>query len=245
MVFSNLGIETYPDQLEPSNQNTPIWRFINLRKFRDLMEAAELYFCRADLFPDEREGLPPEEYLATFGLHPDVNDRRELLNHIGSDAQFREGFYVNCWYLFREETNQMWKEYGNEGVAITSWIQNPGPAIRTGSLRSPPALSPLSDGCHRHERAASSVPELRPAPLPSQNSAESFPGGATRMSRQPAIQPRPQCVSFPDTFSVASLQRTNIPPLETDCANRVAAPIVSEWPTIHLEPSPSHSEPGG
>ena len=64
-------------------------------KFRDLMEMAELYFCRADLFPDEREGLPPEEYLATFGLNPyDVNERRELLNHMGSDAQFREGFYV-------------------------------------------------------------------------------------------------------------------------------------------------------
>ena len=43
-----------------------IWRFINMRKFRDLMETTEFYFCRADLFPDEREGLPPEEYLATF-----------------------------------------------------------------------------------------------------------------------------------------------------------------------------------
>jgi hypothetical protein len=86
-----------------------------------LIETSEVYFCRADLFADEREGLPPEEYLATFGLHPfDINDRRELINHIGSDAQFREGFYVNCWYLFREETCQMWKEYGTEGVAITS-----------------------------------------------------------------------------------------------------------------------------
>jgi hypothetical protein len=95
-----------------------------MRKFRDLLATAELYFCRADLFPDEREGIPPEEYLATFGLHPlDLNDRRELLNHIGSDAQFREGFYVNCWYLFQEETSQMWKEYGNEGVAITSSYQ--------------------------------------------------------------------------------------------------------------------------
>ncbi|MGH9747967.1 MAG: hypothetical protein ACRD59_17875 [Candidatus Acidiferrales bacterium] len=116
-----MGIENYPDQLEPENQDAVIWRFINMGKFRDLMTTAELYFCRADLFSDEREGLPPEEYLATFGLNPyDVNDRRELLNHIGSDAQFREGFYVNCWYLFREETSPMWKEYGSEGVAIAS-----------------------------------------------------------------------------------------------------------------------------
>ncbi len=124
MIFSNLGIETYRDQIEPENQDAVIWRFVNMRKFRDLMTTAELYFCRADLFPDEREGLPPEEYLATFGLNPyDVNDRRELLNHIGSDAQFREGFYVNCWHLFSEETCQMWKEYGSDGVAIISRYQ--------------------------------------------------------------------------------------------------------------------------
>lgn len=79
VVFSVLGIETYPDQLEPTNQDAAIWRFLNMRKFRDLMTTAELYFRRADLFPDEREGLPPEEYLATFGLHPfDVNDRRQF-----------------------------------------------------------------------------------------------------------------------------------------------------------------------
>jgi hypothetical protein len=119
-----VGIETYPDQLEPQNHDAVIWRFMDMRKFRDLMTTAEIYFCRADLFPDEREGLPPEEYLSTFGLNPfDVNDRRELLNHIGSDAQFREGFYVNCWHLFREETSQMWKEYGSDGVAITSRYQ--------------------------------------------------------------------------------------------------------------------------
>lgn len=117
-----MSIATYPDQLEPENQDAVICRFLNMRKFRDLITNAELYVCRADLFHrDEREGLPPEEYLATFGLHPlDVNGRRELLNHIGSDAQFREAFYVNCWCLFDEETSQMWNEYGNEGVAVKS-----------------------------------------------------------------------------------------------------------------------------
>lgn len=98
-----------------------IWRFLDMRKFRDLMATSELYFCRADLLSDKQEGLPPEEYLATFGLHPlDLNDRQELLNHMGSDAQFREGFYVSCWHLFREERCRMWKEYGDEGVAVTS-----------------------------------------------------------------------------------------------------------------------------
>lgn len=107
-----------------------------MRKFCDLMTTSELYFCRADLLSDEREGLPPEEYLSTFGLHPlDLNDRRELLNHIGSDAQFREGFYVSCWHLFREETCRMWREYGSEGVAITSRYQPLKSALDTLSDR--------------------------------------------------------------------------------------------------------------
>ena len=118
----NLGLETYPDQLEPLNQGVAIWRFMNIRKLRDLMTTAELYFCRADLFAnDEREGLPPEEYLATLGLNPfDISERQQLLHTIGSDAQFREGFYINCWHLFREETSKMWKAYGKEGVAVCS-----------------------------------------------------------------------------------------------------------------------------
>ena len=37
LVFSIVGIETYPDQLEPENQNAAIWRFLNMRKFRDVM----------------------------------------------------------------------------------------------------------------------------------------------------------------------------------------------------------------
>lgn len=117
-----MGLEAYPDQLEPQDQDVEIWRFMKLKRFRELIATAELYFCRADLFDDEREGLPPEEYLGTLGLNPfDINDRRQLLNTIGSDAQFRESFYVSCWHLFREETCKMWEGYAAEGgVAICS-----------------------------------------------------------------------------------------------------------------------------
>lgn len=117
-----MPLESYPDQLEPENQDPLIWRFMRLSKFRDLMATGELYFCRADLFlNDLREGLPPEDYLHILGLHPfDVLDRQQLCHYLGSDAQFREGFYVSCWHLFQDETCNMWKEYGEDGVAICS-----------------------------------------------------------------------------------------------------------------------------
>jgi hypothetical protein len=73
-------LESYPDQLEPENQDAVIWRFMETAKFRDLMRTGELYFCRADLFAsDEREGLPPEEYVPILGLNPlDLRHRQEL-----------------------------------------------------------------------------------------------------------------------------------------------------------------------
>jgi hypothetical protein len=118
-----MAVETYPHQLAPANQDVVIWRFMNMKKFRDLMTTGELYFCRADLFKnDEREGLPPQRYLAAvLRLNPLLlRDRQTLNHHFGSIAQFRENFYISCWHLFRNETDKMWKEYGDDGVSICS-----------------------------------------------------------------------------------------------------------------------------
>jgi len=71
-----MPIIPYVNQLEPS-EDAVIWRFMDLFKFRDLMASEELYFRRADLFTDESEGLPPEQYaMRVLGLDPhDVRDR--------------------------------------------------------------------------------------------------------------------------------------------------------------------------
>ena len=114
-----MPLETYVGQLEPENQDAVIWRFLNMKKFRDLMTTAELYFCRADRFADESEGLPPGNYKPFPHLNPlDLGDRRQIDDSIGNVAQWREAFYVNCWHLFREETCKMWKQYGEDGLAI-------------------------------------------------------------------------------------------------------------------------------
>ena len=116
-----MPVKSYYSQKEPA-ADAVIWRFMDLRKFRDLMASEELYFRRADLFDDETEGLPPEQYVQrVLRLDPlDLNDRRELNNHLGSLAQSREMHYITCWYLFDQETLKMWEGYGHDGVAIVS-----------------------------------------------------------------------------------------------------------------------------
>ena len=60
----------YTNRVEPA-EDTAICRYLDLRKFRDLMASEELYFRRADLFTDKSEGLPPEEYATrVLGLNP-------------------------------------------------------------------------------------------------------------------------------------------------------------------------------
>lgn len=63
-----------------ASEGAVIWRFMDLRKFSDLMASEELYFRRADLFSDKSEGLPPEEYARrVLGLDPyDIHDRVKL-----------------------------------------------------------------------------------------------------------------------------------------------------------------------
>jgi hypothetical protein len=105
-----MPVVDYYSQKEPA-ADAVIWRFMDLRKFRDLMSSEELYFRRADLFDDETEGLPHEQYVQRLlGLDPwDIHDNSDLNNHLGSLAQSREMYYISCWHLFRSETLAMWE----------------------------------------------------------------------------------------------------------------------------------------
>jgi hypothetical protein len=111
----------YYSQKEPPSEAV-IWRFLDLRKFRDLMANQELYFRRADLYDDQSEGLPPEQYVRrVLGLDPyDIKDEVALNNHLGSLAQSREMHFITCWYLYRKEDLAIWERYGPDGVAVTS-----------------------------------------------------------------------------------------------------------------------------
>src|SRR5579872_1353159 len=112
-----MPVVPYVNCLEPA-EDAVIWRYMDLRKFRDLMASEELYFRRADLFADSTEGLPAEQYaLRVLRLDPyDIHDRVSLNNHLGSLAQHRESYYINCWYLYGEQTLDMWEQYGHDGV---------------------------------------------------------------------------------------------------------------------------------
>jgi hypothetical protein len=134
-----MPVNLFTDGLEPDNPDAPVWRFMEFWKFRSMIETGTLYFCRADKFAaDESEGLPPEEYLPFLGLNKlDLIDRRKLDDEIGSIAQFRQSFFINCWYLGEDEAAQIWEGRGEDAVAIR---------CRYSALKS--ALAALSDDAY-------------------------------------------------------------------------------------------------
>lgn len=92
--------------------------FFRYDYFVDLIRSSELYLTRSDLFSDEHEGLPPEEYVRAVcknmepGYDPD--------DTIGNLVQDKEAYFISCWHLFDTETAKMWHGYGKDGVAICS-----------------------------------------------------------------------------------------------------------------------------
>ncbi len=114
-----MPLEAYPQEnLQPANDDAEVWRFMPYDRFVQLMENAELYFCRADLFDDKDEGMPTEEYarLVVESMGPG----NDLDATIGGLEQDKEGSFISCWYHFDHETATMWNQYGKQGVAICS-----------------------------------------------------------------------------------------------------------------------------
>jgi hypothetical protein len=116
----HLTVRVFTNGIEPDNPDAEIWRFIGLDKFEKLLKG-EPYFRRADLFDDETEGLPPEEYERVLNLSRyDLRDIQERSAAIGFIAQMRQSYYLNCWYLFDEEKAALWKRFAMGGVAVRS-----------------------------------------------------------------------------------------------------------------------------
>jgi len=116
-----MPVTPFVDDPEPTDASSCIWRYVEFWKLRDLVQTGQLYLRRADKLADEHEGLPPIEYERVLNLSRfDLNDMQQRDDDIGSLAQFRQSFYVNCWHLHIGETATMWARYGKDGVAIVS-----------------------------------------------------------------------------------------------------------------------------
>ena len=102
---------------QPPSDEVPVWRFLSLSKFLDLIDSHTLHFSRLDQFEDRYEGVAFGAHLAQIRLDLDEKSNR-LYDEMRRDTRVR--FYVNSWHLAEHEPASMWKQYASSdaGIAI-------------------------------------------------------------------------------------------------------------------------------
>ena len=118
-----MPVKPFVGQEEPP-LDAPIWRYMDLEKFHDLLASEELYFRRMDKFKndDPHEGLPPNDFVRKIRRlrRYDLRDEQTLNNTQAVNRQFSEGHYIQCWNLHEGEKLEMWRGYAPCGVAVAS-----------------------------------------------------------------------------------------------------------------------------
>lgn len=120
--------------LLPLEPNSIIWRYLDLEKFKSLLETRSLFFCRADKFSDPFEGSVPkleaenrEVTMREISRMPGFNfGKKQIDENIYSTQEMHKKFKrtttINCWHINKNESDAMWRLYlkDKEGVAIQS-----------------------------------------------------------------------------------------------------------------------------
>ncbi len=128
-----MAIQEHPFYI-PLEENAIIWRYMNLKKFEDILAKKALFFCRADKFTDLNEGaIPKKETENRLKAQRQVSERfGNPYNHVEASKNIialdelhkgmKRGTLVNCWHINRFESGKMWELYvGNDqGVTIQS-----------------------------------------------------------------------------------------------------------------------------
>ena len=118
-----MPLQSYDKQQPDPPLDAPLWRFMPMNYFQDLMANEELYLRRFDKYKkdDPLDGLPTPEYMRRVcGLRRyDIQDELTLLADQGSNRLFTEMYYLSCWNLYNPQHEmQMWQQYAEYGVAV-------------------------------------------------------------------------------------------------------------------------------
>ena len=124
-----------PENEKPLAGNIPIWRYMGLEKFLDLITNNRIRFVRASLLSDKRElSLPLDQlesdYYKTFAdidqsssKHQQAYEElRHMRDHV---SQLKDQVFLNCWSIAQHESYALWKIYlggAKAGIAIKSSV---------------------------------------------------------------------------------------------------------------------------
>jgi len=123
-----------PENEKPPAGNLPIWHYMGLEKFLDLITNERIRLVRASLLSDQHElRLPLDqmeaEYYRDFENDEDIQERRDRFAALQKMRErvddLKDRVYLNCWSIAQYESYALWKIYlggAKAGVAIKSSV---------------------------------------------------------------------------------------------------------------------------
>lgn len=122
--------------LTEPNDDTIIWKYLELPKFLDLLIKSRIFLCRVDKFRDPYEGY--------FKLSPSRNNSTKHLSFSYNIIKLKQYAYVDCWHMSEIESAAMWDIYSKskEGVAICCKFKDLKECLNTDHLKPDHNISP-------------------------------------------------------------------------------------------------------
>jgi hypothetical protein len=118
----------HPAFPQPKDPSIALWRYMDIDKFRWLVEFGRLYMSGVDRLEDPLEGTQPagdKEWWRRNIENAVSEDKRRIIERncelISKFARtFRDNYYVSCWHMNDSENPQMWRHYTTtpEAVAV-------------------------------------------------------------------------------------------------------------------------------
>ena len=103
--------------------DTKIWRFMDFKKFKDLIKTRSLFFARPKTFKDPWEGYLTKKHFeeSSYAGLP-IFSRKFSIDFAKNShpAMTRENLGVCCWHINEVESEAFWSKYSKKGIVIQS-----------------------------------------------------------------------------------------------------------------------------
>jgi len=111
-------------EIDPSEV---LWRYMDFRKFDDLVRTSAIYFSRPDKFKDPFEGrFSPANWIrmssSDAAFYAAYRIDRSQDDAESAQETMRRCVFISCWQRGRKENREMWNAYTSnpESVVVTS-----------------------------------------------------------------------------------------------------------------------------
>src|SRR5215470_12532868 len=114
---------THEAFIGPTNDQSPVWRYMDFTKFVAMLEAKALYFARADRLGDSFEGsYSRANMIGRPEVYKDKIPEEGLREIARIFSWMPKWTFISSWHLNERESAAMWKLYTrtDESIAIES-----------------------------------------------------------------------------------------------------------------------------